>query len=361
MTKCGLPIERGLATTSRRFSMSEQASPAESASPDRVVEGLEARRRQLQRSATKCRFRWFFLFVAFLIGTGFNVAIDLISGVPSIADWYQGGLAGVILYLVGLGLYRAGIRANLMELNRTLAAGEINPRTSPIPPPPPGGPEPAPETNWKDRPLAVAAISAASTALFMVTVVIPIWDKEKDNQIAELKTEPTKLKTELHDLRGQLDRMEAENLKLRRDLDRLNPDNLFSLDDVYPKGFREVRIGDRTDLVIKVYGSKPDITVDDEDRWISVNFKNPNPFRSITYYYDESARLKTVTSILFQFDNKDGRTFDLLKQQLIDKYSQSKMKEVKGWQPKTTQLEWSGINKHVIRLGDGMLDISRSD
>jgi hypothetical protein len=338
-----------------------EAPPPESASPESVIKGLEARRDQLQRSARKFRFRWLFLFVACLIGTGFNVAIDLVSGAPSLADWYQGGLAGVILYLVGLGLIRAGIWANLTELNRTLAGGEINPRTSPIPTAPPGRPAPAPETNWKDRPLAVAAISAAGTALFMVTVVIPIWDKEKDNQIAELKTEPTKLKNELGDLRGQLNRMESENLKLRRDLDRLSPDSLFSLDDVYPKGFRSIRIGDRTDLITKVYGSEPDVAVEDEGSWISVDFKNPRPFSSITYYYDEGARLKTVSFIVFRFDNKDGQTFQMLKQQLIDKYSQSKMREVKGVRRNTTELEWSGINKHVVRLGDGALHIERPE
>ena len=337
----------------------EQATPPEPASPDRVVEGLQARRDQLERYAIKFRFRWLFLFVACLIGTGVNVAIDVTSGTPSLADWYQGGLAGVGLYLLGLGLFHAGIRGNLTETNRTLAGGDTNLQTSAIPPPQRPRHRPAPERNWKDQPLAVAAIVGAGTIIFMVTAVIPIWDKEKDNQIAELKTEPTKLKNELHDLRDQLNRMESDNLKLRRDLDRLSSDSLFSLDDVYRKGFRELRIGDRTDLVTKVYGSKPDITVEDEDRWISVNFKNPNPFRSITYYYDESARLKTVTFIVFRFDNKD--TFDWLKQQLIDKYSQSKMKEVKGARHKTTELQWSGINNHTIRLEDGALHIDRSE
>jgi hypothetical protein len=37
------------------------------------------------------------------------------------------------------------------------------------------------------------------------------------------------------------------------------------------------------------------------------------------------------------------------------------MKEVKGLRPKTTALQWSGINKHVITLGDGTLSIDRSD
>jgi len=336
--------------------MAEEATPPETASPNRVVEGLEARRDQLQRYATKFRFRWMFLFVACLIGTGVNMAIDVISGTPSPAAWYQGGLAAVGLYLVGVVLVRAGIRANLMEINRTLAGGDSNLQSSPIPASLRREPRPAAETNWKDQPLAVAALAVAGTAILMVTVVIPIWDKAKDNQIADLKTEPTKLRSELDSLRGQLDRMVSENLKLRRDLDRLSPDSLFSLDDVYPKGFRSVRIGDRIDLLPKVYGSEADIVEDESPGWITVKFKNPHLFSQITYYY--YAPQRTVTMILFFFDNKDGRTFDMLKQQLIDKYSESKMKEEKNWRHKT-ELKWSGINKHDITLEDGTLNIDR--
>src|SRR6266481_2411932 len=125
----------------------EEATPPESASPDRVVEGLEARRDQMQRYATKFRFRWSFLFVACLIGTGVNVAIDVISGTPSLADWYQGGLADVGLYLLGLGLVHAGIRGNLTETNRILAGGDTTLQASHIPPSPHRRRRPTPETN----------------------------------------------------------------------------------------------------------------------------------------------------------------------------------------------------------------------
>jgi len=301
------------------------------------------------------------LFVVCLVGTGVNVAIDVIYGTPpSLADWLQGGLAGLGLYLVGLGLVHATIRGNLTEINRTLAGGDTNLQTSPIPPGPRRKRKPTPDTNWKDKPLAVAATAVAGTIIFMVTAVTPILDKEKDNQIAELKAEPTKLKNEVGDLRGQLDRMELENVKLRRDLDPLSPDNLFSLDDAYPKEFRSVRIGDRIDMLKKVYGTEA-ATMEDEGSWVSVDFKKPQLFSRITYYYDENARLKTVTSILFHFDNQDGRVFELLKQQLIDKYGSSKMKEVKsGWRHQI-EFQWSGINKHTVKLGNGTLYIDRPD
>lgn len=334
--------------------MPDQANPVEPASPNRVVEGLQARRNQLQQYARRFRFKWSFLFGACLIGTGVNVAIDLISGTPSMADWYQGGLVAVGLYLLSLGLIHAGIRANLMEITGTLAGGDPQLQTSPIPTSPRGKDTPINEVNWKDRPLAVAAITVAGTIILMVTAVIPIWDKQKDNQIAELRIEPTKLKNELNDIREQLNRMESQNLKLRRDLDRLSPNSLFSLDDVYPRGFRGVRIGDRLDLLPKVYGSEADI--EEDDHWTSVKLKKPALFSQITYYFEADARLKTVTSILFHFDNKEGHTFDMLKQELIDKYGSAKMKEIKSARHKT-ELQWSGVSKHTIGLGDGTLYI----
>src|SRR5260370_21077137 len=341
--------------------MADEPTPPESTPPQKIVEGLEARRDKLQNYIVKFRFRWSFLIVAFLIGTGANIAIDIMSDTtPSLADWYRGGLAGAGLYLLIVSLIRSGLRGNLLEVNRTLVGGDPTLQTSPIPPSPRPSRTPATGTNWKDQPLALAAIAVAGTIILMVTAVIPIWDKEKDNQIAELKVEPTRLKNELDGLRGERNRLESENLKLRRDLDRLSPDKLFSLDDVYPKGFRSVRIGDRVDLLAKVYGAEADIVEDESPAWISVKFKNRQGFSQITYYYYAQATSKKITMILFHFDNKNGRTFDMLKQQLIDTYGQSKMKEVENWRHKT-ELQWSGINKHVITLADGTLHIERSD
>src|SRR5436309_854568 len=134
--------------------------------------------------------------------------------------------------------------------------------------------------SWKDQPLAIAAGTAAATAALFFTAVIPTLEKLKDNEIASLKTEPAKLRSEVNDLNEQLRRMESDNLKLRCDLDRLSPDSLFSLDDVYPRGFRSVRIGDRLDLLAKVYGSEADL-IEDEGPWISVKLRKPHLFSQI--------------------------------------------------------------------------------
>jgi hypothetical protein len=334
-----------------------EETPPESASPDKVLDRLAARRDQLHKDIIKFRFRWSFLIIACLIGTAVDAAIDAISGTVSPAYWYQGALVGAGFYLVPLLLIRAGLRADLMQTNSILAGTDANPLTSTIPPLPPRRRRLLPKSTWKDQPLVVATLAVAGTTILMFTAVIPTWLKEKDNEIAELKTEPTKLKSELDALRGQLNRMESENLKLRRDLDRLSPDTLFSLDDVYPRGFRAVRIGARIDLLYQVYATEAERK--DEEYWVTVAFKKPHLFRQIAYYYDENAKVKTVTSLLFFFDNQDGKTFNALKEQLIEMYSQKTMKEVT--KRAKTKLVWSGIHKHSVELGDGTLAIDPSE
>jgi hypothetical protein len=230
--------------------------------------------------------------------------------------------------------------------------------------------------SWKDHPLAVASVSIAGTTALILTVmfsaVIPTWLRSKDNEIAakeaqigdlngrmvNLEAEPTRLKNELGELGGQLKKMESENIKLRRDLDKLSTDKLFSMDDVYPRGFRGVRIGDRIDLVTQVYGGEA--VIKDEYDWITVLFKKPHPFSSIAYYYDQNAKVKTVRSILFVFGNLFGSsgdaTFNMLKQQLIDTYSEAAMKEISRRGEKV--LVWSGIQKHTLELTNHSLGIN---
>ena len=113
--------------------------------------------------------------------------------------------------------------------------------------------------DWKDHPLAIATITCAATATFMVVVVIPIWTQSKDNEIATLRTQPTQLRAELKRVTDQLAMIEKENMTLRRQVDKLSPDEMFSVDDAYPKAFRSVRIGDRVEVINEAFGKDADI------------------------------------------------------------------------------------------------------
>src|SRR5204862_2282857 len=89
------------------------------------------------------------------------------------------------------------------------------------------------QMSWKHHPLAVPILTFAGTMTFCFTIVMPIWDRIKDNEIATLRAEPAQLKARLDGITQQLDHIEGENQKLRADLDKLRPGDLFSMDDYY--------------------------------------------------------------------------------------------------------------------------------
>jgi hypothetical protein len=178
--------------------MPDEATPHTPVSADKVVERVQADRDKVQTYIIKCRFRWPFLITACLIGTGAEVITDVISGVPP-TTWYLGTLGGAGFYLFLFALIQAGLRANLRDSNQLLAGTDSTPQISTIPTPARRTRKPFPERTWRDHPLFVATVAVAGTVYLMFTAVIPTWLKEKDNQIAELKTEPIKLRSELDD------------------------------------------------------------------------------------------------------------------------------------------------------------------
>lgn len=205
--------------------------------------------------------------------------------------------------------------------------------------------------SWKHHPLAVPILTFAGTMTFCFTIIMPIWDRIKDNEIATLREEPKQLKARLDGITRQLDQVEAESQKLRVDLDKLRPGDLFSLDDYYPRGFREVRIGDRIDLVSKVYAQ--DAAIKDENGWLAVSLNKPQLFRELVYYYDDSAAVKTVTSMLFHLN---GNSFSTIREQLLQKYGAKAIHEDRKHGSPT--LTWSDGKKTNFELSEGTLQIN---
>ena len=206
--------------------------------------------------------------------------------------------------------------------------------------------------NWKHHPLAVPILIFAGTMTFCFTIVMPIWDRIKDNEIATLREEPKQLKAKLNGITAQLDQVEAENQKLRVDLDKLRPGDLFSLDDYYPHGFRRVRIGDRIELVYKIY--TPEATIEDKKGWLTVALNKPQLFKDLVYYYDNSAAVKPVTNIVLNL-NWQSNSFATIRQQLLEKYGAKAIHEdAKHGSPTLT---WTDGKKTSFELNEAWLRI----
>jgi hypothetical protein len=218
--------------------------------------------------------------------------------------------------------------------------------------------------NWKDHPIAIAVASALTTVTFCATLVftaiIPTWLKSKDNELAtqqaqilRLETEPAKLKTRNEKLTDQLRAVESENITLRRSLEKVDPDS-FGADAVYPRGFRSVKIGDRIDIITKIYADRA--TVSDEEGWVNVIFKEERPFSTISFFYDGTSEVRKVTSILFQWSNIiNPDVFPMLRQQFLDKCGQTTFREER--KHGRNRAIWSNANGHKIDLKEGLLSI----
>ena len=226
--------------------------------------------------------------------------------------------------------------------------------------------------DWKEHPVIVAAAAGSACILFTIaifsTVVIPTMVKDKELQIAELNKRIEPLEKSVHDstervaaLPNDLNQLKLRNLEL-------STENIFSIDDVYPKGFRRVRIGDPTTKIWEAY-QKENIQDDkDEQGWISVRVSD-ELFGNVTYYYAKIKDKNTVTHILFLsrhdfpkqrvvtaalLKERGAETAALLKRQLEEKYGSNKIERVKKeWVLKnvlghTLKLDEDG-GYHVIR------------
>lgn len=232
--------------------------------------------------------------------------------------------------------------------------------------------------NWKDHPVIIAVVASVGTFTVGSTIVsqfvIPTWLQLKDNQIAlqktqienfeseihklkeRLESEPKALQSEVAKLSAQLQMSESDNIKLRQDLDNLDPDALFAATNVYPRGFRAVRIGDDIGMVRRTYTK--DVEIDEFPRlYVSVTPKDTSQiFYSITYYHGDLSNLNSgktkIFQVLFQPQERGKTTFDLIKAALVAKYGDKTTTVRKDVTGKKTEYVWPDVLGYELSLDE---------
>jgi len=157
--------------------------------------------------------------------------------------------------------------------------------------------------NIKDHPIVIVlgfcAATAAGTATIYEKFVLPYHVKELESQVTELKktisTYPDAKKL-LAEKDLEIKRLATEVGSLRQKTIELSGDNVFSIDDPYPKSFRDVRIGDPFSKVEQFYAGR---TQKYEDNDYDTANISDFFFSSVTFYPEPSNPKGRVNSILY--------------------------------------------------------------
>ncbi|MES2821142.1 MAG: hypothetical protein V4812_19375 [Pseudomonadota bacterium] len=164
--------------------------------------------------------------------------------------------------------------------------------------------------DWKDHPLTAAAISCASTAVFFLTIVTPIYEKKNTNTIDELQQNLSSIEEaalkESTTNQALIKNLENQNFEFSKKIKeqnvailKLQEEDRFSAENPFPKGFREIGILEDYKKIRTLY---PSADISEKNKWMSVKIKD-TLFKSATYYPIECNNSIRVSHVLFQTKN----------------------------------------------------------
>lgn len=152
--------------------------------------------------------------------------------------------------------------------------------------------------DWKNHPILIAVISAAATATFFQTVVIPISDASNRAELIEFR----KLKATHEQVEKTLEEEKKRNAQLAKELVISQQANLFVAGNPYPVGYRTTPIGMP---LAKVKEHFKDKALTDERSILSVKL-DKGVFRRVTYHYESQGKESVVTHISYMVSFSDS-------------------------------------------------------
>ncbi|MCY1212683.1 hypothetical protein D9M72_244220 [compost metagenome] len=187
--------------------------------------------------------------------------------------------------------------------------------------------------DWKDHPLAIAVVVAVGTAVFFMTVVVPLRVDlltAKVERLAELSANSASIAKEL-------ERTKRELAEVRAALQTSLLKSPFQDRSVYPLGFDEVVIGTPVAELISRY---PDGTWDEERAYYSVNAKFDAVVTGGTYYFTERGGKGKVSQILFHLASGEKAGTDLARKHFLTNFGEPDATRRRSMFWRATDREW---------------------
>lgn len=151
-----------------------------------------------------------------------------------------------------------------------------------------------PPKDWKDSRLVIAALSAAGTATFMGTVVVPLTTTALTAKLDALAPAAERIEK----LEKELARTKAALATARTEAALATVKNPFLPGSVYPVGLDTLRIGDSRKKVEEKY---PRGKWAEDESYYSVTDIDHAVFSRVTYYFDGDQNNQIVSMILYHF------------------------------------------------------------
>jgi hypothetical protein len=164
--------------------------------------------------------------------------------------------------------------------------------------------------DWWERPIRTLLLIVGAGAIpgFALGWLVykelraPIEAQDLKDQVTDSNRRTANVATQLKAANAKEREQNAEIAKLEEENHRLRFDGLFTRSDVYPLGFRDVRIGDDARKVVVTYGQAKADGIQGT-QWVGVDVHD-SYFRSAAYYTLNCGEKERISRIRFSLTNE---------------------------------------------------------
>lgn len=197
--------------------------------------------------------------------------------------------------------------------------------------------------DWKDHPLIVAVIAAASTAVFFMTVVVPLRVDLLTSKVERL----TSTAAEAMAVAEKLEKAEKELADARLAQKLATQRNPFTGRSVYPIGLDRAVLGTPVNAVLELY---PRGEWDDDSEYYSVASLENSVVKEATFYFDGKGDKRVVRSVLFFFAGVNSISDEIVYKHFLSTFGEPIKGKRKAILWKATDREWV-VQRSIIGSG----------